>query len=73
MSTDEILDEPIYPDIDVELVGLDGNGFFIVSRTAQALSRGGVSKENVDRFREEATSGDYDHLLAVVQKWVTVS
>lgn len=71
MSTN-ILDEPIYPDIKVQLTGEDGNGFFIVSRTARALSRGGVSKQSVDEFRHEATSRDYDHLLATVQKWVTV-
>lgn len=71
--SDEMLDEPIYPDIEVELSGQDGNAFAIVSRTARAMGRGGVSMEQVDLFREEATSGDYEHLLAVVQKWVRIS
>lgn len=67
------MSEPIYPEIEVQLSGEDGNAFSILSRTARALRRGGVSKESVDEFREMATSGDYEHLLATVQKWVTVS
>lgn len=66
-------DDLIYPEIQVQVTGEDGNAFAIVSRTARAMGRGGVSMEQVDLFREEATSGDYEHLLAVVQKWVTVS
>lgn len=66
-------DDPIYPEIEVQLTGEDGNAFSIVSRTARALRRGGVSKEQVDQFREEATSGSYEHLLATVQKWVEIS
>lgn len=69
MSTDD----PIYPNIEVELSEQDGNAFAILSRTARALTRGGVSKEQVNQYRHEATSGDYDHLLATTMKWVTVS
>lgn len=68
MSADEVM----YPDIEVELSGQDGNAFAILSRTARAMTRGGVSKEQVDQYRHEATSGDYDHLLATTMKWVTV-
>lgn len=64
--------EPIYPDIEVELIGEDANAGAILGRTTRAMNRGGLSKEQVDQFREEATSGDYGHLLATVQKWVTV-
>lgn len=69
----EVLDEPVYPDIEVQLTGEDDNGFSIVSRVGQALRRGGVSEESINDFREEATRGSYEHLLAVVEKWVTVS
>lgn len=61
-----------YPSITVELIGQDGNAFFIIGRVRQALRRAGVSKEEVDTFAEEAMSGDYDHVLQTVLTWVDV-
>lgn len=61
-----------YPSITVELIGQDGNAFFIIGRVRQALRRAGVSMEEVDTFAEEAMSGDYDHVLQTVLTWVDV-
>lgn len=61
-----------YPSITVELIGQDGNAFFIIGRVRQALRRAGVSMEEVDTFAEEAMSGDYDHVLQTVLTWVNV-
>lgn len=63
--------EPKYPNIRVELVGRDGNAFFIIARTTKALRRGGVSEKEIAQFKEEATSGDYDNLLQTVMRWVS--
>ena len=62
--------EPKYPDIKVQLTGEDGNAYFILAKVKRALRRAGVGKEECDKFREEATSGDYDNLLATCMKWV---
>jgi len=62
--------EPKYPDIKVRLVGEDGNAFSILGRVQQAMRRGGVPDEERKAFFEEATSGDYDHLLMTVTRWV---
>lgn len=56
-------DKPKYPDIKVKLVGEDGNAFSIMSRCARAMRLAGKTKRQVGDFMEEATSGDYDHLL----------
>jgi len=62
-----------YPDITVKLVGSDGNAFAILGKVSGAMRRAGnVPKEEIDAFMEEATSGDYDHLLATCMKWVDV-
>lgn len=61
-----------FPKIKVKLVGEDGNAFFILGRTLRALRNGGASEEELAAFRKEATSGDYDHLLATVARWVNV-
>lgn len=61
-----------YPEIHVQLVGQDGNAFFILGRCLQAMRRAGLSKEEQDEFQNEATSGSYDDLLATCMKWFDV-
>lgn len=55
--------------IRVKLIGEDGNAMSILARVRKALKDGG-RKELVDEFITEATSGDYDHLLATVMEYV---
>ena len=61
-----------YPEVQVKLVGEDGNAFAILGRVAQALRRAGVDRAEQDAYFAEATSGDYDHLLQVTMSWVSV-
>lgn len=61
-----------YPDITVQLSGANGNAVLIISAVARALRRGGVAPHEVQRFREEAKSGDYDNVLATCTRWVDV-
>lgn len=63
---------PKYPNVEVQLTGQDGNAFFIIARVNKALKKAGVSKEEIDAFMEDAMSGDYDHVLQTVMKWVNV-
>ncbi len=65
-------DEVKYPEIHVQLVGLDGNAFSILGRCLQAMRRAGLSQEERDSFHKEATSGNYDHLIATCIKWFDV-
>lgn len=52
------------------LVGEDGNAFAIMGRVTRALKDAGYTKEKIDEYIKDATSGDYSHLLAVSMKWV---
>lgn len=61
-----------YPDVQVKLVGSDGNAFAVMGKVKKALQRAGVSKEEVEQYLEESMSGDYDHLLGVAMNWVDV-
>jgi hypothetical protein len=61
-----------FPDVQVRLLGEDGNAFAILGRVQKALKRGGASPEQVKEFLDEAMSGDYDNLLRVVMRWVDV-
>jgi hypothetical protein len=64
--------ETKYPEIVVDLVGQDGNAFFVLGKVQRELRRAKVSKEEQEFFMDEATSGDYNHLLQTVIAWVTV-
>ena len=45
-----------YPEIEVDLVGTDGNAFALIGKVRQALKANGVSKQEIDDFSKEATS-----------------
>lgn len=61
-----------YPNIEVELVGGDGNAMVIISKVTKALKRAKVDKTEIDAFVAEATSGDYNNVLATAMAWVEV-
>ena len=60
-----------YPEVVVQLTGLDGNAFAIMGRVRDGLKRAGISRSEIQRYTQESTSsGSYDELLAVALKWV---
>jgi hypothetical protein len=58
-----------YLDIEVQLSGEDGNAFAILARCARAGREAGLERDELDKFRKEATSADYDHLLQTALRW----
>ena len=63
---------PKYPDITVELVGKDGNAYNLLGICLRAMREADLPQEERDAFEKEATSGNYDHLLATCIKWFNV-
>lgn len=61
-----------YPDITVQLVGQDGNAFAILGRCRAAMKMAKVPESEIKKFTEEATSGNYDHLLATCVEWFNI-
>lgn len=64
--------QPLHPEITVQLVGVDGNAFAIIGTCRQAAKQHGLSKEDITCFVDEATSGDYDYLLATCMRWFKI-
>jgi len=62
-----------YPEIEVELIGHDGNAFTILGRVTRAMKRAGLSAEQIEEYRTEAMSSDYNNLLATTMKYVVVN
>jgi len=50
----------------VTLVGEDGNAFSILGRCKRSMREAKLPDEAWKKFQEEATSGNYDHLLQTV-------
>lgn len=61
-----------YPEIEVELVGQDGNAFAIMASVSKAMRRAQVPQAEIDKYLKESTSGDYDNLLRTAMRWVSV-
>ena len=59
-------------DVDVELVGHDGNAYAIMGRVQTALKEAGATKDDLSQYFAESTAGDYDNLLRVAMDWVNV-
>jgi len=53
------------------LVGVDGNAYAVMAFVAKTLRRAGASYEYEKAYIADATSGDYDHLLAVSIAYLT--
>ena len=58
-----------YPQVKVKLVGEDGNAMSIISRCRAAMRKAGLSREEQTAFSDEATSGDYNHVLMTCMNW----
>ena len=61
MTTTNRTETPL-TDAVVELTGNDGNAFAILGRVRRAILRSN-HPELAEQFIQEATAGDYDHLL----------
>lgn len=54
------------------LVGVDSNAFSVLAYVKTALKREGL-KDKIDDYMAEATSSDYDHLLAISIEYIDLA
>jgi hypothetical protein len=52
----------------VKLIGRDGNAFAVLAACKKAATKAGWTSEQWTAFHTEATSRDYNHLLATVAR-----
>ena len=52
------------------LVGVDGNAFSIMGYVRSAMKRAQMTSQDIDAYTKDATSSDYNHLLAVSCKMI---
>lgn len=54
--------------LDLNLVGLNGNAYAILSFFRQEAKQAGWTPEEIEKTTDEAKAGDYSDLLAVIQR-----
>jgi len=54
------------PKVKCKLAGQDGNAFAILGRFQEAARRAGWTREDIKQVIDEATAGNYDHLLHTI-------
>ncbi len=59
-------------DVDVQLIGDDGNTGTIMAKVSKALKKAGASQAEINNYRAETLSGDYNNVLATAMRWVNV-
>lgn len=55
--------------ISVPSDGRRGNAFALLGEVKRAMKEAGWTRIEIERFIEEATSGDYDHMLHVINQY----
>ena len=59
-----------YPEVEVQIVGEDGNAFAIVGAVRKALRQAGAPRDELMAFTKEATGGA--NVLKAAMRWVNV-
>ena len=56
----------------LNLSNIDGNAFVIMGAASKALKNAGYSDDLIKKYKKEATSGDYDHLIQTTMDYCEV-
>ena len=57
---------------ELKLLGEDGNAFSILGKAIREARKAGWPEEKIERFKKEAMSGNYDHLLQICMEYFEV-
>ena len=58
---------------ELKLIGQDGNAFMVLGLARKAAVKAGWTKEEIEKFMDEATNGNYSHLLQICMEIFEVS
>lgn len=71
-ATAAFVDEGGYKHVRVNMRGVNGNAFNIIGKVVDALADAGAPLDHRKVFRSWATSGTYEDLLRLCDRWVTI-
>jgi len=66
-----MLQGPKYPIcVQIDPTSPEGNSLSVVGKVRRTLRALGVPRTEIQRFQDDALSGDREHLIAVCREWV---
>lgn len=68
-----LVESPVrYPNIEVQLLGEDGNSITIISKVQTAMVRAGLPDDVISEFTDEVEGQDHSDMVRTVLDWVSV-
>lgn len=61
--------QPKHKQLVLQLTEQDGNAWAIIGRASKLMQDNDIEKSTIQQFTEEATSGDYEHLIKTCVNW----
>ena len=61
-----------HPEIEIQLTGQDGNVFVLLGIVLTTLKKAKLPKSEIDEFKKQAMSGDYDNFLQTCMEWFNI-
>lgn len=56
----------------IDITGPDGNAFALLGIAKKCMKQMGKKAADIDNMMKDAMSGDYEHLLSVIQREIPV-
>ncbi len=61
---------PKYPHVYVPLTGVDGTRYYaVIAKAMKSARHAGLTKDEIRGYVDEATKGNYDHLLKTTMRY----
>ena len=58
-----------YPEVQFQITDADPNAFGIMGLAQKAARKAGLTKDQIEEYIEEATSGDYNNVISTTMKY----
>jgi hypothetical protein len=62
----------LFPSIEIDITGPMGNAYCIIGVVSTCLKEIGYSKDEIQTIIDDMMSSDYEHLLTVAKRYVTI-
>lgn len=65
-------DNPMFPEVRLNLNSPAGNAFVIMMNVSEALKRANYEKTLIDSILDDMKSSNYEHLCSIARKYITL-
>ena len=66
------MSHPKFPNVEIDITGPKGNAYAIMGIVSQVLRQTGSTNEQVSNVLKDMMSSNYEHLVSVAARYVTI-